>query len=387
MSRLLDTTPRGDGFWMPGEFEPHDGCWIAWPERTDNWRSGARPAQEAFAEVAAAIAGGEQVTVAASGRQWQHARQLLPPGVRVVEMSTDDAWMRDIGPTFVVDDHGRRRGVDWHFNAWGGLEGGLYFPWDHDDLVAAKVLDMAESDRYRAPMVLEGGSIHVDGQGTLIATEECLLNHNRNPELTRAEIEQHLRDYTGAEKIVWLGRGVFNDETDGHVDNLACFARPGTVLLTWTGLRADPQYQISLDARRRLESTTDARGRALEVVLLPSPGPILITGKESTGVDVVEGTLPRRPGDRLAASYVNCYIATTRVIAPLLDPRFDDEALEILAQAFPGREIVGVPAHEILLGGGNIHCITQQVPALRSAVEAGAGGMVTDAPSVFSHAR
>jgi agmatine deiminase len=293
-------------------------------------------------------------------------------------MSTDDSWMRDVGPTFVVDDHCRRRGVDWHFNAWGGLEGGLYFPWDHDDLVAAKVLDMEGADRYRAPMVLEGGSIHVDGQGTLIATEECLFNHNRNPELSRAEIEQHLRDYTGAEKVIWLERGVFNDETDGHVDNLACFAEPGTILLTWTEDRADPQYEISRDARRRLESTTDARGRALQVVLLPSPGPILITEEESTGVDVVEGTLPRRPGDRLAASYVNCYIASTRVVAPLLDPRFDDEALEVLARVFPDREIVGVPAHEILLGGGNIHCITQQVPTPRSRVGAGPARVVLE---------
>jgi agmatine deiminase len=363
MSRLIDTTPRADGFRMPGEFEKHDGCWIVWPERTDNWRLGARPAQEAFAAVAAAIAASEPVTVAASSRQWQHARQLLPPSVRVVEMSADDSWMRDIGPTFVIDDHGRRRGVDWHFNAWGGLEGGLYFPWDQDDLVAAKVLDIEAADRYRAPLVLEGGSIHVDGEGTLIATEECLLNHNRNPELTRSQIERHLRDYTGAEKIIWIRRGVFNDETDGHVDNLACFARPGVVLLTWTDDTSDPQYDISFEARQILEAATDAKGRKLEVVLLPSPGPILISEEESTGVDVVEGTFPRCPGDRLAASYANLYIGNTRVVVPLLDPRFDDEAMRILGEVFPDREVVGVPAREILLGGGNIHCITQQVPS------------------------
>jgi agmatine deiminase len=361
-STLLDSTPLADGFRMPGEFEPHDGCWLVWPERTDNWRQGARPAQEAFAAVAEAISASEQVTMAVSSRQWEHARSLLPPSVRVVEMSSNDAWMRDVGPSFVIDESGRRRGVDWHFNAWGGLEGGLYFPWDQDDLIARKVLDIEGADRYRAPLVLEGGSIHVDGEGTLIATEECLLNHNRNPELTREQIERHLRDYTGTEKIVWIGKGVFNDETDGHIDNLACFAAPATVLLTWTEDKDDPQYEISLDARNRFEAATDAKGRPFTVILLPSPGPILISEEESAGLDVVEGTLPRRPGDRLAASYVNAYVANTRVIAPLLHERHDDEALEILQGAFPNREIVGVPAREILLGGGNIHCITQQVP-------------------------
>ena len=365
MSSLLDSTPRADGFRMPAEFEPHDGCWMVWPERTDNWRLGARPAQEAFAAVAEAISKSEPVTVAVSSRQWEHARSLLPSDVRVVEMSTNDSWMRDIGPTFVIDEMGGRRGVDWHFNAWGGLEGGLYFPWDQDDLVARKVLDVEGADRYRAPLVLEGGSIHVDGEGTLLATEECLLNHNRNPELTRGQIEEHLRDYTGVDKVVWLEKGVINDETDGHVDNFACFAAPGTVLMTWTDDASDPQHAISLDAQRRLESGTDAKGRSFEVILLPSPGPVLITAEESGGVDAVEGTLPRREGDRLAASYVNFYIGTTRVVVPMLDERFDDEALESLARVFPGREVVGVPAREILLGGGNIHCITQQVPSAK----------------------
>ena len=279
MSRRIASTPRADGFRMPGEFEPHDGCWIAWPERTDNWRMGARPAQAAFAAVAEAIAPGEPVTVVASSRQWEHALSVLPPEVRVIEMSTDDAWMRDMGPTFVIDDDGRRRAVDWRFNAWGGLEGGLYFPWDQDDRVARKVAVIEGDDWYRAPLVLEGGSIHVDGEGTLIATEQTLLNHNRNPQLTRAQIEEALREHTGAEKIVWLGEGVYNDETDGHVDNLACFVRPGVIALTWTDDQSDPQHAISLDARRRLEAQTDARGRHFEVVLLPSPGPVLTTAE------------------------------------------------------------------------------------------------------------
>jgi agmatine deiminase len=363
VSASLKTTPTADGFRMPGEFEPHSGCWIAWPERTDNWRLGAKPAQEAFAAAAAAIAASEPVTMAVSDAQFEHCRAMLPPEVRVVEVSTDDAWLRDTGPTFVLDGAGRRRGVDWRFNAWGGTEGGLYFPWDRDDRVAAKVLEVEGDDRYRAPLVLEGGAIHVDGEGTVLTTEECLLNPNRNPELSREQIERVLLEYLGAEKVIWLGAGVFADETDGHVDNLACFARPGVVLLTWSDDRDDPQHVISRDARERLEAATDARGRPFEVVLLPSPGPLQISAEEAEGVDDADGTAPRRAGDRMAASYVNFYLGNSRVVHPLLDPRHDEKAAEVLRRVFPGREAVGVPAREILLGGGNVHCITQQVPA------------------------
>ena len=362
MSSTLSSTPRADGYRMPGEFEPHSGCWMAWPERPDNWRLGAKPAQAAYAAVAAAIAVSEPVTMAVSDAQFEHCRSLHPPSVRVVEMSTDDAWIRDIGPTFLVKGADAIRGVDWHFNAWGGLEGGLYFPWDKDERVARKVLEVEGAERYRAPIVLEGGAIHVDGEGTVMATEECLLNHNRNPSMAREQLEQILFDYLGAEKMIWLGQGVYNDETDGHIDNLACFARPGVVLLTWTDETSDPQHAISRDALERLEAATDARGRSLEVIRLPSPGPVTISAEEAEGVDAVDGTLPRRAGDRMAASYVNFYPANTRIILPLLDERLDEQAAETLTRCFPEREVVGVPAREILLGGGNIHCITQQVP-------------------------
>jgi agmatine deiminase len=364
MSATLDSTPAADGYRMPGEFEPHSGCWMAWPERTDNWREGAEPAQAAYAAVASAIAAFEPVTMAVSDAQLERCRALLPAAVRVVEISTDDAWLRDTGPTFVVDGAGGRRGVDWRFNAWGGLEGGLYFPWDRDDRVAAKVLEVEGADRYRAPLVLEGGAIHVDGEGTVLSTEECLLNPNRNPELSREQIEAALHEHLGTEKVVWLGRGVFDDETDGHVDNLACFARPGVVLLTWSDEESDPQHEISRDALARLEAAADARGRPFEVVKLPSPGPLEISAEEASGVLTVEGTRPRRGGERMAASYANFYLANGGLVFPLLDERFDERAAEILRGCFPEREVVGVPAREILLGGGNIHCITQQVPAV-----------------------
>ena len=362
MSRTLESTPAADGFRMPGEFEPHDGCWMLWPRRPDVWRLGAKPAQEAFAAVATAIAEAEPVTMGVDAEQFDHARALLPPAVRVAELSSDDAWMRDVGPTFVVDDQARRRGVDWRFNAWGGLDGGLYFPWDRDDHVARKVLEMERADRYRAPLVLEGGAIHVDGEGTCLVTEECLLNRNRNPQLRRDEIERGLRHHLGVEQVIWLGRGVHSDETDGHVDNLCCFVRPGVVALTWTEDQEDPQHAISSDARRRLEAATDAHGRSLEVHLLHQPGPLYMTEDEARGRDHVDGTLPRPAGDRMAASYVNFYLANDRVVLPLLDERWDEPAAEALDALFADRRIVGVPAREILLGGGNIHCITQQVP-------------------------
>lgn len=363
MPHTLPTTPRQDGFRMPGEFEPHAGCWMLWPERTDNWRLGAKPAQRTYAAVAAAIAAFEPVTMCVSSAQYRNARNLLPPAVRVVEMSANDAWMRDCGPTFVGDDQGLVRGVDWEFNAWGGLLGGLYFPWDQDALVARKVIEIERLDRYYAQdFVLEGGSIHVDGQGTLIATEECLLNPNRNPHLNRPEIEEKLRQYLGVEQIIWLGQGVFNDETNGHVDNLCCFVRPGMVALTWTDDPADPQYERSVDAYQRLSRAIDARGQQLEVVKIHQPDPILIAEGESEGVDAIEGSQPRQPGDRMAGSYINFYIANGGVVAPTFDDPHDAPALEILGHLFPERQVVGVPAREILLGGGNIHCITQQQP-------------------------
>jgi len=364
LSATLASTPRSDGFWMPAEWEPHGGCWMAWPERPDNWRLRAGPAQQAFASVASAIAETEPVTMAASASQLERARSLLPAAVRVVELATDDAWMRDIGPTFVVNELGERRGVDWRFNAWGGHAGGLYARWDRDERAAQQVLEIEGAARYRAPLVLEGGSVHVDGEGTVLTTEECLLNANRNPELSRAQIEQALCDYLGAERVIWLGRGVFGDETDGHIDNLACFAAPGVVLLTWTEDRSDPQYEISADALRRLEASTDARGRSLEVVRILAPPPLMISEQEAHGVEAVAGTMPRRAGDRLAASYINFYLANGRVVFPLLDQRTDEAAAEVLGDCFPEREVVGVAAREILLGGGNVHCITQQVPAI-----------------------
>ncbi len=363
MAALIDSTPSADGYRMPGEFEPHSGCWMAWPQRPDNWREAAGPAQLAFAAVAEAINATDPLTMAVSDAQFDAARAALSPSIRLVEISTDDAWMRDTGPTFLSGPAGLR-GVDWRFNAWGGSDGGLYADWDRDERVARKVLEVERAGRYAAPIVLEGGSIHVDGEGTVLTTEECLLHPNRNPGLTRERLEEILCCYLGARKVIWLGRGVLGDETDGHIDNLACFIRPGVVALTWPASDADPQAEISRDALERLRAATDARGRPFEVVLMPAPPPLTTTAEEASGVAVVAGSKPRLAGERLAASYVNFYIGTERIVFPLLDERTDDGAASVLRDCFPQREVVGVPAREILLGGGNIHCITQQVPAL-----------------------
>jgi agmatine deiminase len=359
MSRTLISNPLRDGYWMPAEFEPHAGTWMLWPERPDNWRRKALPAQQAFASVARAIARFEPVTVGASARQFAAARVALPPeSVRVVELSSDDAWMRDTGPSFVVNAAGAVRGVHWRFNAWGGL----YRDYRRDMQVGQKVLELSGCERYQAPFVNEGGAIHVDGQGTLLVTEQCLLNPNRNPKLSRAQLESLLRRYLGVSCIIWLGEGVINDETSGHIDNLACFARPGEVCLTWCEDPRDPQHRVSKDALERLMQARDARGRRLRVHKLISPGPLFITRREAAGIATTSAIRPLRAGTRLAASYANFYLANNAVILPLLDSRTDGRARRELRRIFPRRRIVGVPAREVLLGGGDLHCITQQQP-------------------------
>jgi agmatine deiminase len=369
MLHALAPTPRDDGFRMPAEWEPHAGCYLVWPERPDNWRLGAKPAQAAFARVAEAIAEAEPVTVLVSAAQYVNARERLPLPVRVVEMSTNDAWVRDTGPSFVVHGSGELRAVSWRFNAWGGLRGGLYFPWDADDKVGPKVCDLERVQRYLPELILEGGSIDVDGQGTVLTTEECLLNPNRNPDLGREEIEEVLRSHLGASTIIWLPRGVHLDETDGHIDNFARFAAPGVVMLTWTDDQDDPQWEISNEALRVLEDVVDARGRRLQVVKLHQPGPITMTAQEAAGVDAVAGSQPRVEGERLAGSYVNSYIGNGIVVLPVFDDPHDAAAIATYEQLFPDRRIIGVPGREILLGGGNVHCITQQVPVGTPSVD------------------
>ena len=361
----LTSTPRADGFHMPAEWAPQSQVWMIWPERPDNWRLGGKPAQAAHVALARAIARFEPVTVAVSAGQYENARARLDvPNIRIVEMSSDDAWMRDTGPTFVINNSGEVRGVDWGFNAWGGFDGGLYSPWNRDDQVASKVLELERCARYRTEgFVLEGGSIHVDGEGTVITTEECLLNPNRNPHLDREAIEAVLSDYLNVSKVVWLPNGLFNDETDGHVDNFCCYVRPGEVLLAWTDDPHNPNYNRCHEALQVLENTTDAQGRTFIVHKMPIPGPLFATAEECDGVDVAAGSQHRDPSVQLAGSYVNFLIVNGGIIAPSFAEATDDAAREILQRVFPEHEVVMVPGRELLLGGGNIHCLTQQQPA------------------------
>lgn len=363
MVRIKQSTPKQDGYQMPGEFEEHSGTWLLWPERPDNWREGGRPAQKAFTEVVKAISEFEPVTVGVNQRQFANALSMVGEYAKVVEMSNDDSWVRDCGPTFVKNAAGDVRGVNWGFNAWGGLVDGLYFPWDKDAQVGEKISIIEGRDYYKVPeFIQEGGAIHSDGDGTIMVTEECLLSEGRNPSMSKEEIEKYLCDYMGGDKVLWVPRGIYNDETNGHIDNICCFVKPGVVLLAWTDNQDDPQYEISQEAFDYLSSVTDAKGRSLEIHKLHVPSPVLITKEESEGVEAIDGTLPRLEGDRLSASYVNFYIVNGGIIMPLFDDAKDAEARDKLQELFPDRKIVGVPAREIILGGGNVHCITQQVP-------------------------
>ncbi|CAL9130011.1 unnamed protein product [Musa textilis] len=377
MSKYLEEKPALLGFHMPAEWEPHQQCWMGWPERLDNWREGAFPAQSTFVKVATEISKFEPVTMCVSSAQYMKAYDWLHGNgnIRVVEMSMNDAWFRDIGPTFVRCDRKPSigvqecevAGIDWKFNCWGGPEDGCYSDWSLDVLVAKKILELDRLPRFSHRMVLEGGSIHVDGEGTCITTEECLLNTNRNPDMTKEEIEQELMMYLGVSKIIWLPRGLYgDDDTNGHVDNMCCFVKPGMVLLAWTDDELDPQYERSVEAFSVLSNTTDAKDRKLKIIKLHVPGPLYITKDEADGlVTQDESAKPRLAGTRLAASYVNFYIANGGIVAPAFgDEKWDQQAYHVLTSAFPNHEVVMIQgAREICLGGGNIHCITQQQPA------------------------
>ena len=362
--KQLKSTPRKDGFRMQGEFEPHKGTYILWPQRPDNWRNGGKPAQQVFAEVAKIISKYEPITVLVNQDQYINARNMLDSSVRLVEMSNNDSWVRDSGPSFVVNDKGALRGVDWGFNAYGGLVEGIYFPWDFDDLLGSKICELEGVNSYDCgDFILEGGSIHVDGEGTCITTEECLLAPDRNPDMTKEQIEKKLKDYLNVEKVLWIPRGVYMDEdTNGHVDNMCNFVKPGEVVLAWCDDENDPQYERSVEAYEYLSNETDAKGRKLKIHKLSCPAPLLITEEESGGVDVVKGSIPRNVGDRMAGTYVNYYTGNGFIALPIFNDPNDKKAIKLLKELYPDRKIETVYAREILLGGGNIHCITQQVP-------------------------
>jgi agmatine deiminase len=337
------TTPREDGFVMPAEWAPHSRCWMAWPCRSDLWGERLAAARQAHAEIAQAIAEFEPVTMLARPELTAEASLRCGQGISVLPMAYDDAWTRDTGPNFVTDGAGRLAGVAWRFNGWGERSPA----WQQDAALARAILERIGARRYEAPIVLEGGAIHVDGEGTCLACAASLLDPKRNPGLSRDDIEAALRDYLGVETVIWLEEGLVDDVTGGHVDNLACFVRPGVVLALTSRDANDDNHPILEDSLGRLRAARDAKGRSLEVL------------------EVLQPAKRTRPdGRRLTLSYVNMYVANGAVILPTFEDPMDERARVVAAAAFPGREIVQVDASVLVHGGGGIHCITQQQPAV-----------------------
>ncbi|MER5886269.1 agmatine deiminase family protein [Streptomyces sp. NPDC001941] len=329
-------------FRMPAEWAPHEGCLMAWPTRADLWDGVLDAAKREYAEVARAIARFEPVTMVAPPGSADDARAHCGEDVTVVELPLDDSWFRDSAPLFVLDDDGRRAGVDFRFNAWGRK----HHPYDSDDRVSALLLEHLGVERIASDMVLEGGALTVDGEGTLITTEQCLLHPNRNPDLTRERIEAELKARLGVEKVVWLPYGgLLDTETDGHVDGVCAFAAPGKVVVSLPDDPGHPDHARMRANRAVLEHTTDARGRTFEVVEVPQTAYAEVAGAP------------------VEVSYLNYYVANGGVVVPVAGVPQDAAALEVIASAYPDRKVVGVPAPVVAWGGGGVHCITQQVPA------------------------
>ncbi|AAC96965.2 Agmatine iminohydrolase [Paramecium bursaria Chlorella virus 1] len=357
-------TPKQTGFYMPGEFEQHKRTWMIFPFRNDNWRQEAVPAQKTITNLARKISEFEEVIMIVSRDHLNKAMDLLhDSGVKMVTADSDDCWARDTGATFITNGK-NVKAISWDFNSWGGNFDGLYTTWKNDQKIAEYMARISNIPIIKTPgFVLEGGSIHVDGEGTLITTKECLLSTGRNPTMSQQDIEYYLKEYLNVEKIIWLEYGVADDETNGHVDNMACFSRPGEVILAWTDDPKHPQYERSKNAYKLLTKERDAKGRKLIIHKIHIPSDMFITEEEATGVVNSGLAVPRRAGDRLAASYVNFVMPNGAIIFPTFgDEKYDALAHKKFEEIFPEREIVGFYSREILLGGGNLHCITQQQP-------------------------
>lgn len=344
--------PRELNYTMPAEWAEHERTFISWPVQ----ESMCYPehyeavAHQGYAEFITAMAEFEPVTVVVNPDDLEKVSALFQGNERVslLPIEHNDAWLRDNGPTFLLNEQEELAGVNWGFNAWGGK----YSPWDLDDAVAPQILDAFGIKQFDAPLVLEGGSIHTDGEGTLLTTEECLLNLNRNPQLSREEIEAIVKGHVNVQEIIWLKRGLSGDETDGHVDNVACFAAPGKVILQVCDDPTDENYEITQENRAILAQVVDAKGRKLEVIEIPQPPKTF------------------HEGQRLTLSYLNFYFVNGGIILPVFGgaaEESDRRAADILASLFPDRKIRTVDGMAVIGEGGNVHCTTQQMPASRRA--------------------
>ncbi|MBI1239260.1 MAG: agmatine deiminase [Alphaproteobacteria bacterium] len=338
-----DPCPARDGFAMPAEWAPHERTLMCWPTRVAPWGGpeGLLAAKVAYGEVARTIARFEPVTMCMRPEDRSEAQLALGPSIDLNPIGIDDSWARDSGPSILIGPGGRRAGVAWQFNAWGNK----YIPYRADAAFAGALVEQMGLPLYRAPLVCEGGAIHVDGEGTLMTTEQCLLNENRNPELTRQQVEERLALYCGVLRVIWLGEGFADTETDGHVDEIAAFVAPGRVIVGVHDDKSHPNYAPCLEAVRRLSEARDGRGRSIEVFEVKQPR-----------------ARKRHDGSLLEASYVNFYLCNGAVIAPAFGDPQDDAAGDLLAALFPERDIVQIDVRAIAEGGGGLHCITQQVP-------------------------
>jgi agmatine deiminase len=329
------STPREDGLSMPAEFAPHAATYMEWPTRVDLWGDLFEQAKLDYAEVANAVAAFEPLVMVADPDQADEARSFLTSSVEILPIPLDDSWMRDNGPIFLTDGDGGIALVHFRFNSWGGK----YLPYDRDAEVPKHVAEHLGTRRYEAPMVLEGGSFFVDGEGTLFTTEQCLLNPNRNPSMTRERIEDTLRAYLGVDRVIWLGKGHSTDrDTDGHIDGVLQVLRPGVVMLLAPADPQDPDHEPGADNVGRLREARDSRGREIEVIAFD-------------------------PGPPNGLSYMNFYLCNGAAICPVVGREEEDEpALAQIRAAFPDREIVPVAGWTIHEGGGGPHCITQQLP-------------------------
>lgn len=330
---------------MPAEWETHERTFIEWPVKESLvWPDNYEQVVNGYCNVINAIAQFEPVTVIVNDDTYSQAQdKLTGANVSLLNIPHNDAWCRDNGPTFVYDQDNKLAGINWEFNAWGER----FSPYDLDNAVAGKILGEIKVPQIDGHIVLEGGSIHVDGQGTLLTTRECLLNKNRNSHLTQEQIEAKIKPLLGVDQIIWLNHGLYGDETDGHIDNIACFIKPGVVLIQTCQDPQDPNYQISQENLEILRNSRDALNRQLEIIEIEQP--------------------PARyyKDIRLTLSYLNYYIVNKGIILPVFNEdakSTDKKAVELLAKLYPDHQIVTVDGMDLIKEGGNVHCITQQMP-------------------------
>lgn len=372
-SKLLTTKPIEDGFIMPAEYEPQESVWICIGGLHTTWHSGGYPIRKTQVELAKAILkAGTAVNIAVTQDLYLETEFLFRGmDVSIYEMSLDNDWPRDMGAITVKNRNtGEIRGVDFLFNGWGGEQSGAMAGWELDNMAARKMLQCKNLDRYKAELVFEGGSITADGEGTAITTKSCLLNSNRNPEMSQEDIENILYDYLGFEKIIWLDEGIDcgKFETDGHVDDICAFIGPAEVVTCYTEDTENEYYQVFKNCYEQLCSSVDAKGRKLKVHKLTACRPFKFTKDEAENILVQAsiGKIPemkwRKEGDFAVPSYANFLITNGTIIFPVYGVETDEQAVDCIRNIAGDRyNVIPVNAHEIALNGGSIHCFTQQV--------------------------